>query len=63
MQETQRRMLCTLSTLNFSCSLDNQAPHGYPPATTVPKGLCCAVDEKHYITVAIDGFIMPWLVS
>lgn len=25
-------------------------PHGHPPATTVPQGLYCVVDETHQIT-------------
>lgn len=53
-QGTQRRMLSTLSRFNIPCSLDNQAPHGHPPATTVPQRLRCVVDETHHITVAIS---------
>lgn len=48
--ETRRGMLCTLSRFNFPCSLDNQLPHGHPPATTGPQGLYCVVDETHQIT-------------
>lgn len=62
-QQTQRRMLCTLSRFNFSCSLDNQAPHGHPAATAVPKGLRHVVDETHHITADTGNFIMSAWVS
>lgn len=51
-------MLCTLSRFNFPCSLDNQAPHGHPLATTVPQGLYRVVDVTDHITVDIGVFIM-----
>lgn len=41
--------MSTLSRFNFSCILDNQVPHGHPPASAFPKGLHHVTDETCHV--------------
>lgn len=56
-------LLCTLIRFNFSCSSDNQSPHGHPPAIAVSKGLCHIANEMHHITSGINKSIMSCRIS
>lgn len=52
---TGRGGRCVLCRFNFLFSLDNQAQHGRPAATTVPRG-CTALLMRH-ITLDTGAFI------
>lgn len=52
---TGRGGCCVLCRFNFPFSLDNQAPHGRPAATAVPRGFA-ALLMKH-ITLDTGAFI------
>lgn len=56
-----RGRCCIHCRFNFPYSLDNQAPHGHPAATAVPRG-CAALLMKH-ITLDTGVFITSWVVE